>query len=284
MRLEHIALRPVRAAARSGRELLAEEAEHAIDGVLAGPLPEHFARSLIENHVIERVVAELLTAAPAGDGAAPQIERLAEQVTENVVRSPAFKHAMTEVLESPEIRRALREQTRGFGAEFTDAARKRARGGDDNVEARIRRRPREVGGPFAGFVTRGAALVVDAALAQGLFLVVVASVALVAALVAPLHSGWVTGTVTAVIWLLVVGFYFVGFWSSAGQTPGMRLMRLRVQTIDGKPVSVLRACARLVGLILAIIPLFAGFLPVFFDSRRRALQDFIARSVVCYEP
>jgi uncharacterized RDD family membrane protein YckC len=284
MRLDRIPLGPVRAAARSGRELLTDEAERAIDGVLAGPLPERFARSLVEHHVLERVVAELLTAAPSGDGGGPQIERLAEQVTENVVRSPAFKHAMTEVLESPEIRRALREQTRGFGDEFAAATRERARVADDNIEARIRRRPREARGLFAGFVTRGVALVVDAALAQVVFLVVAASVALVAALVAPLHSGWITGTVTGVIWLLVVAFYFVGFWSSAGQTPAMRFMRLRVLTLEGNPLSVLRACLRLVGLILAIVPLFAGFVPVFFDRRRRALQDFIARSIVYYEP
>jgi hypothetical protein len=41
---------------------------------------------------------------------------------------------------------------------------------------------------------------------------------------------------------------------------------------------------RLVGLFLAILPLFAGFVPVFFDGRRRALQDFIARTLVYYEP
>jgi uncharacterized RDD family membrane protein YckC len=284
MRLDRFALGPVRAAARSGRDLLTEEAERAIDSVLAGPLPERFARSLVENHVIERVVAEVLTTAPSGDGAVPQIERLAEQATESVVRSAAFKRAMTEVLESPEIRRALREQTRGFGAEFAADTRKRARAGDANVEARIRRRPREVGGPYAGFVTRGVALVVDAALAQVVFLIVAASIALVAALVEPLRSGWITGTVAAAIWLLVVAFYFVGFWSSAGQTPGMRFMRLRVLTLDRKPLSALRACLRLVGLILAIIPLFAGFVPVFFDSRRRALQDFIARSAVYNMP
>jgi uncharacterized RDD family membrane protein YckC len=226
----------------------------------------------------------VLRTTPSGDGALPEIERLAEDVTERVVRSPAFKRAMTEVLESPEIRRALMEQTRGFGSEFAAATRKRTRAGDDNVEARIRRRPTEVGVPFAGFVTRGTALVVDAALAQVVFLVLSASVALVAALVAPLHSNWITGTVTGFIWLLVVSVYFVGFWSSAGQTPGMRFMRLRVLTGDGKSLSVSRACVRLVGLFLAILPLFAGFVPVFFDGRRRALQDYIARTLVYYEP
>jgi uncharacterized RDD family membrane protein YckC len=44
--------------------------------------------------------------------------------------------------------------------------------------------------------------------------------------------------------------------------------------------SVYRSLVRFVGLILAIVPLFAGFLPVLFDSRRRGLQDFLSGTVV----
>ena len=51
---------------------------------------------------------------------------------------------------------------------------------------------------------------------------------------------------------------------------------------DGSPPSVGRALVRLVGLVLAIVPLFAGFLPVLFDRRRRGLQDYLARTVVLY--
>jgi uncharacterized RDD family membrane protein YckC len=60
-------------------------------------------------------------------------------------------------------------------------------------------------------------------------------------------------------------------------------MRLRVVTATGAPPSVPRSIVRFVGLILAIIPLLAGFLPVLFDGRRRALQDFIAGTVVVRE-
>ena len=34
---------------------------------------------------------------------------------------------------------------------------------------------------------------------------------------------------------------------------------------------------------LAIIPCFAGFVPVLFDSRRRALQDYMAGTVVVFD-
>jgi hypothetical protein len=39
---------------------------------------------------------------------------------------------------------------------------------------------------------------------------------------------------------------------------------------------------RLGGLVLAIIPLFLGFVPVLLDARRRALPDYLARTVVVY--
>jgi uncharacterized RDD family membrane protein YckC len=40
---------------------------------------------------------------------------------------------------------------------------------------------------------------------------------------------------------------------------------------------------RLVGLVLAIVPMFAGFIPVLFTKRRRGLPDFLAGTIVLYE-
>jgi uncharacterized RDD family membrane protein YckC len=107
--------------------------------------------------------------------------------------------------------------------------------------------------------------------------------ALIASLVGGLRPHWLAGTLLGAEWLLVAGGYFVLFWSAAGQTPGMRLMRLRVRRTDGGGISVGRAIVRAVGLALAIIPLFAGFLPALFDERRRALPDYLAGTVVVHE-
>ena len=62
----------------------------------------------------------------------------------------------------------------------------------------------------------------------------------------------------------------------------MRWLGLRVTTADGGAVSLGRALIRVIGLGLAIVPFFAGFLPVLVDDRRRALQDFMAGTVVVY--
>jgi uncharacterized RDD family membrane protein YckC len=82
---------------------------------------------------------------------------------------------------------------------------------------------------------------------------------------------------------LIAGIYFVTFWSGAGQTPGMRLLGLRLWGPRGDPPPLGRSLVRGVGTAIAIIPLFAGYLPVLFDRRRRGLPDFLAGTVVVYD-
>lgn len=136
---------------------------------------------------------------------------------------------------------------------------------------------------YAGIATRGVALAVDAAVANVIFLLLAALIALISTLVGDLRPEWLVALLAAASWSIVVGGYFTLFWATTGQTPGMRLMQLRViSERTGLPPHLLRSLVRLGGLVLAIIPLGAGFLPVFFNERRRALQDMIARTVVIH--
>lgn len=136
---------------------------------------------------------------------------------------------------------------------------------------------------YAGIATRGIALAIDAGLANLIVLIIGALLGLIASLTGgDLRPQWVVAVLAAGGWLLAVGLYFTVFWSTTWQTPGMRLMGLRVVAGDGEPPHFVRSVVRLVGLGLAIIPLFAGFIPVLFDGRRRALQDFLARTVVIH--
>jgi len=136
--------------------------------------------------------------------------------------------------------------------------------------------------PYAGIATRAVALAVDAALANAIVLTGGGVLALVGSLVGDMQLDTLGKVVAAAAWVVVVGTYFVLFWSTTGQTPGMRLMHVEVRTALGARVGVPRAIVRVVGLGLAIIPLFLGFVPVFLDSRRRGLHDFLAATVVCY--
>jgi uncharacterized RDD family membrane protein YckC len=286
------------------RGVLADEAERAIDAALAGPLPEVVGRSLVERRVAERVVAAMLDASARQDGGSDAVEqvlrspalerwlasedaaRVAALATDRIVQSEAFRRAVADLISSPEVRKALTETAGGFGEDVAVAARTKARGADFRVEAWVHRLfHREPSRPgYGGFVTRGLALVVDAVLAQIVFLVAAASVGVVLALADGLRPGWVGGGLAAGGWLLVVGAYFATFWTATGETPGMLLMHVRVQAPSGEAPSLARSVVRVVGLILAIIPLGAGFLPALVDSRRRALPDYLAGTTVVYEP
>ncbi len=287
------------------RGVLADEAERAIDAALGGPLPEIVGRAIVERRVAERVVTAMLDASARQDGAADAVEqvlrspalerwlasedaaRLAALATDRIVQSEEFRRTLADLISSPEVRRALTATAGGFGEDAAVAARTKARGADFRVEAwvhKLLRRPDPARPGFGGFASRGVALVVDALLAQIIFLVAAASIGVVLGLAGGLGPGWLEGTLAAGGWLIVVGAYFATFWSATGETPGMGLMRVRVVAPSGEAPSLLRSLVRVVGLVLAIIPLGAGFLPALVDSRRRALPDYLAGTTVIYEP
>jgi uncharacterized RDD family membrane protein YckC len=254
------------------RGALADEAERVIDGLLAGPLPEAVARSIVRHRVINRMVEEVLKSADAGskDGRDPL-----ELAVERVVATPAFKRALQETLSSPEVRHALVSQTTGFGGELAEALRIRAR----RLDARLgTKQPRSA--QYGGVASRGIALVVDALLAQLTFLVLGASIALVAGLAGASPPGVVGGALAGGGWLIVVVAYFVAFWSTTGQTPGMNLVGVRVRTAAGGAPGALRSLVRCAGLVVSILTLGLGFVPALVDRRRRALPDFLAGTVV----
>jgi uncharacterized RDD family membrane protein YckC len=284
---------PARAAARAWRDQLetgvdempsAPESAHVIDRALAGPLPEEIARSVVRHRVVERVVAELVSSGELESllNAALASPRTLE-LTDRVLASDETQHALRQVAASPEIRAAIAQQTAGFAEEIVGSIRASAAGLDDRAEQIVHRRERSGRSIWAGIATRALALATDALLVTVLYMAVVGVVSLVASLVGGLRPQWLVGALLSVGWVLVAGAYFVLFWSAAGQTPGMRLVCLRVGTTGGGALSVGRSTVRVIGLVLAIIPMFAGFIPVFFTERRRGLADFLAGTVVLYD-
>ncbi len=75
--------------------------------------------------------------------------------------------------------------------------------------------------------------------------------------------------------------YYPYFWARSGQTPGMRPFGLYVvRDVDGGRISTGQAILRLIGTWVAAIPLFLGYIWIFFDARRRGWHDLIAGTVV----
>ena len=145
---------------------------------------------------------------------------------------------------------------------------------------------REPRGAYPGLATRALAYSVDLVLINLAALVVGVAVALVASVLHRLPDWLQTALVVAlgcayVVW--VVG-YFVFFWATTGQTPGCRVMHIRVIAASGTTgIGVARGVLRFVGIVLATIPLLAGFAIMLWDARRRCLQDRIARTLVVYQ-
>jgi len=140
---------------------------------------------------------------------------------------------------------------------------------------------------YQGLVTRGIAFALDAAVINLVAIVVAGGVALaLSVLSVPKDS--IDTVLIAVGGALFVAWsvgYFVTFWSTTGQTPGSRLMRITVRSADdGNIVRPRRAAVRFAGLVVAAIPLLAGFLPILFDERRRGLHDMLAGTVVVEAP
>lgn len=134
---------------------------------------------------------------------------------------------------------------------------------------------------YVGLVTRAIAFGIDAAIVDGVALLTAAVVSLtfsVLSLPDELNKVAIAGG--GVAFLLWAAGYFVTFWSTTGQTPGNRVLRIRVRTTSGGRMLPRRAFLRFVGVTLAALPLFAGFLPVLVDDRRRGLHDRLARTVV----
>jgi uncharacterized RDD family membrane protein YckC len=280
---------PARAAASVCRDRLEEAAEamlaapgalRAVDRALAGPLPEEVVRAAVRHRVLERMLSQL-----AAEGALDELvdgaleSREAGALVDRIVASQEMQRVLRDVMTSPEVRHALADQTAGFSDDVVAGLRRRAARLDARADHRRADRPTA----YAGIASRAIAFAVDAVLCAALFISVAGVVALAGWMVGGLRPEWLVGALMSLGFAALSACYFVFFWSTAGRTPGMHLLRLRVTVADAPgPPSVGRALLRTAGLALAIVPMFAGFLPVLFDRRRRGIADMLAGTAVVY--
>jgi uncharacterized RDD family membrane protein YckC len=134
--------------------------------------------------------------------------------------------------------------------------------------------------PYSGIATRTVAFAIDAALIDlaaalvGVVVVLVLSILSVSGDTRTVLAA--IGGVAFVIWSIA---YFTTFWTTTGQTPGNRVMQIRVERLDGSPLRPRHALVRLVGMVVSL-PLLWGYLPILFNDRRRAFYDALAGTVV----
>ena len=78
--------------------------------------------------------------------------------------------------------------------------------------------------------------------------------------------------------LIVVGMYFVIFWSRGGQTLAMKTWRIRLVMADGRAVPVSRCVLRFVLASAGLLAVGAGYLWALFDRDRQFLHDRIVQT------
>lgn len=100
---------------------------------------------------------------------------------------------------------------------------------------------------------------------------------------------WTIAIMILVLFLIFSGFFIFFEWLWGGQTPGKRLMKLRVIRDDGRPITFWEATARnLLRVFDAapgfIVPIYSiGLIVIFLSKRDQRVGDLFAGTVVIRE-
>jgi uncharacterized RDD family membrane protein YckC len=89
---------------------------------------------------------------------------------------------------------------------------------------------------------------------------------------------WTEGLGISVGWALAY-FTLLPYWMR-GQTPGKKLLSLRVVELTGRPLTLLLCFSRYGGYAAGLATGMFGFAQLLWDPNRQAIQDKIAHTVV----
>ncbi|WP_129673994.1 RDD family protein [Candidatus Chloroploca sp. Khr17] len=82
--------------------------------------------------------------------------------------------------------------------------------------------------------------------------------------------------------LLIAQLYFTFFYGFGGATIGKYLMGLQVVRRNGQPLSLARAALRTLAYLVSTPLIYAGFINILIDDRRRGWHDLLAGTVVVH--
>jgi uncharacterized RDD family membrane protein YckC len=268
-------------------ELLAEEAvvraiesqaaERALARVLQGPIVEEAVEEAMRSPAVERALTDAIDS------------EMIDRVWRRLLASDEAQRLVERIAEAPEVRSAIAAQGVGL---IDDVRREAARAThrlDAGFERIVRRlffrRRRALDSDRAGAVSRTIAMAIDGGILNAAFLGLSAVITLVFSLAFG-RGGNASAPAIAIgagAWIAAGSLYLLAFWTLAGQTPGMRFVRIVLVAPEGRRLEPRRALRRLFGLALSVVTLGIGFLGVVFRDDRRGWQDRIAGTEVIYE-
>ncbi len=100
---------------------------------------------------------------------------------------------------------------------------------------------------------------------------------------------WTIAVLIIVLFLIFSGYFVLFEWLWNGQTPGKRLLKLRVIREDGRPITLWEALARNLLRIFDAVPGFVlpvysvGLITIFMSKRDQRIGDMFAGTVVIRE-
>src|SRR3954452_10790081 len=246
--------------------------ERALVRVLQGPAVEEAMRGALDSPAVERALVDALDS------------ELVDTVWRRLLASDEAQKLVERIAEAPEVRAAIASQGVGFLDDIRRQIGKIARTADGALERilrRITRRPqRTEPTACAGAFTRILAFALDVGVLNLAFIAISALLAFVASVVFPSGATAPALAVGAFAWLISGAVYLTSFWSLTGQTPGMSIVGIRVVAPGLARLPVRMSLRRLLGSVLAAIPLGLGFAGILFSDRRRGLQDVLGHTEV----
>lgn len=142
--------------------------------------------------------------------------------------------------------------------------------------------------PLAGIGSRFLAIALDTliqSLAVIVLIVVAAFVVGTRALTNRTGGVWISAVAILVVFVIYSGYFafFEAIWN--GQTPGKRLLKLRVIQESGRPINPYQAVARNLMRLIDSLPVLYGIgcLTVLLNRQNKRLGDFVAGTVVVHE-
>lgn len=273
-------------------------AEEAIVRALESPAVERALARVLESRTAEESMERLL--------ASEELERallrvldseLVDRVWERLLTSDEAQKLVERIAGAPEIRAAIASQGIGLVSDVGRQIRRLTDHLDDGLEGVARRLTRSGRAASAsageslprqsiGLITRGLAALLDAAILNGIFLLITALVGF--ALSALFELDGASAPVIAFgagFWLVFGGLYLLTFWSLAGQTPGMRLLSIRIERDGTHRLGWRCAWRRLTGTGISVLCFGIPFLLALTDPEARALHDRLAGTrVVSFDP
>jgi uncharacterized RDD family membrane protein YckC len=117
-------------------------------------------------------------------------------------------------------------------------------------------------------------------------LLLIAVLFVATALVLPLNAGKAfTGhQYFFPLYLLIVSFFFYAwFWTHGGQTLGLRAWKIKVLSLDKKPISWKQALLRYAAAFLSWAFFGLGFLWILIDKNKRSWHDHLSKTALFFD-